>query len=821
MSHPVAPSPSTEGNLTLLDLVPTQVGRQTVNLYPWKVGQRTEERAHAFHVNMNALNLLPIETRLILDALGRSLNCSAVAEGLMFDWTNHFDSAWFNFANLSILSFHGSDGRPITNTTVAGDPTILLPVQNGAVAGCRQGDVRFVRVDCSIDFTPLITIPGYGTSVLRASFYMELPQTTVVMQNGNGVDYNLTTWHGASNLRTLTPDQVRAQILEPCLHTGPITLGAASFNLTDAQIDDTSCIDLIHSKVLKLGFKQICKSIFQQLCPGYSDQPHAALEHIRQTSIGPDGQMVTSTTVEYYQRMLNASRPFAREANYAVSVCDKFIQGLDPRLIGPFRRFYPQHSMVHSLNGSYQRSQLGVILAAAQAAEDEVKQMQDIARGMLGQGFFSTIIGESSATAFPSQAEQTLNRYSSGGRQRDRLPLKCFGCGGDHPWMKNKKVVCLKATEPGIAKKAEAEYEAFRRRLAEARTKRGGNRRRKFVNFNEMNESDQKRMREQVLMTSSTSSQSSTTSAITTSTSGSTPPVGGGPTVFMISVPATVLQSPARRTLPVQIQAAFPHITLQLGSVLGCSNCPAIRCVIDTAAALSTGNLHFFAAIAKAYPHTVAAVHRETDYSPITLSGIVQQGGESVSTELTVGFQFHLPYLTREGHPTHLSVACGPNVTVNTILGLPFIQQTRMIIDASDQVADLRALDTPPFPIDFRRAMCTIPAIEQTQSPPAQSAQYADVIKAVDDILAFYADDPTPSSQGILRPSKRSRPKLAFGDSFPVATRTRSTVEFAGERIPAITVGDEASFVSIGSSIDPRSSSDVDNFCPFDMPTSA
>ena len=95
----------------------------------------------------------------------------------------------------------------------------------------------------------------------------------------------------------------------------------------------------------------------------------------------------------------------------------------------------------------------------------------------------------------------------------------------------------------------------------------------------------------------------------------------------------------------MQIQAAFPHITLQLGSVLGCSNCPAIRCVIDTAAALSTGNLHFFAAIAKAYPHTVAAVHRETDYAPITLSGIVQQGGESVSTDLTVGFPVPPPLL--------------------------------------------------------------------------------------------------------------------------------------------------------------------------------
>jgi hypothetical protein len=152
-------------------------------------------------------------------------------------------------------------------------------------------------------------------------------------------------------------------------------------------------------------------------------------------------------------------------------------------------------------------------------------------------------------------------------------------------------------------------------------------------------------MRKQVLTLSATSSQSSKTSAITTSTSslaGGTP----GPTVFMINVPvAPVFQSPVHRTLPVQIQATFPHITLQLGSVLGCGNCLAIRCVVDTAAALSTGNLHVFATLSKAYPHTVAAIHRKTDYTPITLSDIVQQGGKSVTTELTVGFQFYLPYL--------------------------------------------------------------------------------------------------------------------------------------------------------------------------------
>jgi hypothetical protein len=35
-------------------------------------------------------------------------------------------------------------------------------------------------------------------------------------------------------------------------------------------------------------------------------------------------------------------------------------------------------------------------------------------------------------------------------------------------------------------------------------------------------------------------------------------------------------------------QLNFPHITLQLGSSLGDSDCPTIRCVVDTAATLTT-----------------------------------------------------------------------------------------------------------------------------------------------------------------------------------------------------------------------------------------
>ena len=198
---------------------------------------------------------------------------------------------------------------------------------------------------------------------------------------------------------------------------------------------------------------------------------------------------------------------------------------------------------------------------------------------------------------------------------------------------------------------------------------------------------------------------------------------------------------------------------------MGDSGCPAIRCVVDTAAALTTGNLHFFAALAKAYPHTVASVHSPTDYSPITLSGIVQQGGSSVTTDLTVGFHFHLPYLTREGTPTSLIVATGPDVTVNAILGLPFITQTKMVIDTADQVAEMRAFDTPPFPIDFRRAMCAIPVIDEAAAA-ANAALHADIVAEIDAIEAHVykrstflsrAKEPGDITSSIMINHKRAR----------------------------------------------------------------
>ena len=194
------------------------------------------ERAHAFQVARSAIELIPVDTGVLLDALGTQLNCSAIVDSLIFDWRSCFDDHWGDFTHLTIQLFHNSARAMINNTSTTANPNILLPVQSGAVANCHKEDVHFVRVLCSLDFTPLFTIVNPGPTILRVSFHVELPQMTVAMAHANGATYNLTTWHGIEDLSTLTREQLRTLILEPCLQDGPIALMPNDFNLSEANI---------------------------------------------------------------------------------------------------------------------------------------------------------------------------------------------------------------------------------------------------------------------------------------------------------------------------------------------------------------------------------------------------------------------------------------------------------------------------------------------------------------------------------------------------------------------------------------------------------
>jgi hypothetical protein len=122
-------------------------------------------------------------------------------------------------------------------------------VINGAYVTCHK-NVKFVHVQLSVNFIDLVTIDNPGPTTLRGEYFIKLPQTTCQLTTGAGTAYNLTTFHGTADLRTLTSQEIQAEILDLSLQDGPVELQAASFGATSARTDSFAIRADIQEKIL-------------------------------------------------------------------------------------------------------------------------------------------------------------------------------------------------------------------------------------------------------------------------------------------------------------------------------------------------------------------------------------------------------------------------------------------------------------------------------------------------------------------------------------------------------------------------------------------
>ena len=209
--------------------------------------------------------------------------------------------------------------------------------------------------------------------------------------------------------------------------------------------------------------------------------------------------------------------------------------------------------------------------------------------------------------------------------------------------------------------------------------------------------------------------------------------------------------------IPVAIHSPMAHITFETGTANEKKDCPNLRFVYDTGAALSTANFHFMEAVVRRFPHILKRIYIPSEYAAIVLSGIVTSfNDEPISTELPVGFEIHLPYLTKDGSETSLLVAAGPDFAVNLILGLPFIKATGMIGDFVNNVCQAKHLLCEPFPINFKRASKSIPVFTAAHAP----CNVGDIQDATHVLAALRKLFPRPndtSSAGVSITSQKTR----------------------------------------------------------------
>jgi hypothetical protein len=83
---------------------------------------------------------------------------------------------------------------------------------------------NWVQVQLVLNFSDLNTIQGATNTVLCGKHYIQLPQLTVQLTNATSNQYHLMTFTGPADLRTLSAEKVKHQILEVTHQDGPFDL---------------------------------------------------------------------------------------------------------------------------------------------------------------------------------------------------------------------------------------------------------------------------------------------------------------------------------------------------------------------------------------------------------------------------------------------------------------------------------------------------------------------------------------------------------------------------------------------------------------------
>jgi hypothetical protein len=184
--------------------------------------------------------------------------------------------------------------------------------------------------------------------------------------------------------------------------------------------------------------------------------------------------------------------------------------------------------------------------------------------------------------------------------------------------------------------------------------------------------------------------------------------VDTSPHMFTAFVPMYHERSASRPSIPVAIDNGLPHISINIGGKQDPSGDQLIPSLLDTCAALNTGFLPFHLWFASMYPHCVAdLIHCDDPDKPFEavrlLGAVADSNTLSTHGRLTTVIRYFTPY-TQTGNgnrPVILSFALGPDVTVNSIIGLPTIDSFNLSIDLCNNLAHSSICDTT---FDIRRA---------------------------------------------------------------------------------------------------------------------
>ncbi len=292
-------------------------------------------------------------------------------------------------------------------------------------------------------------------------------------------------------------------------------------------------------------------------------------------------------------------------------------------------------------------------------------------------------------------------------------------------------MICSYSTKSGVQGCAALQISQFQTRKKKQAREYKKKKNMNTINWEDLPAKSQERilLQQQLVSSVVTQDNQSVSSSITEATGINRSGTKHGSVTLHQDVVIILSSDTTKLPIPIAIHSPMAHVTLQAGLSNKERDCPALKCVFDSGAALSTAK----EAVIHQYPHILKKIYLSEDYAAIILSGIVNTPDSApITTKLNIRFDIHLPYTTKDGNNTSLLVAAGSNVAVNLILGLPFIKATGMIADFVNNVCEAKNLLWDPFPIDFKCATKSIPVfVDSTAVSQSHGTQERSVLQVL------------------------------------------------------------------------------------------
>ena len=179
---------------------------------------------------------------------------------------------------------------------------------------------------------------------------------------------------------------------------------------------------------------------------------------------------------------------------------------------------------------------------------------------------------------------------------------------------------------------------------------------------------------------------------------------------FVISVCCCNVQNSNLRRMPITSSNELSHVSFPIGSKLDEAS---ISCLYDTGGALNTGNIALHMNIRKTVPTAVSDYEEFDGSNPfdlIKLCGALLEPSDYDSTKhgiLSVVIHYHTPYSTLEGKKVLLCFALGADISVDTIMGIPFIHELAMELRLTPKQQFLAHEIKTSFPVMYKETVLT------------------------------------------------------------------------------------------------------------------